>query len=163
MQELKLNNMFTQPAFIRKNSPELRKKLEELGYKTLNTGDTTLDAHNFDGKGHHKHIDEGTAIITSLGGYYGVVYDVDDVVKNGRINCGTNEALFLAIAALRDDSDKNQWFICDTTDCIFEDMRIYEFFVCDEDKIEDMMFYDSMFLNCHKATVEELVEHFKTE
>lgn len=25
--------MFTQPAFIRKNTPELRKKLENLGYK----------------------------------------------------------------------------------------------------------------------------------
>ena len=29
----------------------------------------------------------------------------------GRIDCGTNEELFLAIAALRDDTDKLQWFI----------------------------------------------------
>ena len=33
---------FTTPCFIRKNTPELRKKLEELGYEILNSGDTTL-------------------------------------------------------------------------------------------------------------------------
>lgn len=27
---------FTTPCFIRKNTPELRKKLEELGYEILN-------------------------------------------------------------------------------------------------------------------------------
>ena len=30
---------------------------------------------------------------------------------NGYIHCGTNEALFLAIAALRDDTDDSQWFV----------------------------------------------------
>lgn len=44
---------FTKPCFIRKNNSELRKKLEELRYKLLNSGDTTLDAHNYDGKGSH--------------------------------------------------------------------------------------------------------------
>lgn len=58
---------FTTPCFIRKNAPELRKKLEELRYKLLNSGDTTLDAHNYDGKGSHKSIEEGRAIITSYG------------------------------------------------------------------------------------------------
>ena len=29
---------FTTPCFIRKNTPELRKKLEELGYEILNSG-----------------------------------------------------------------------------------------------------------------------------
>lgn len=36
---------FTTSCFIRKNTEELRKKLEELGYNLLNSGDTTLDAH----------------------------------------------------------------------------------------------------------------------
>ncbi len=30
--------------------------------------------------------------------------------KRGSVDCGTNEDLFLAIAALRDDTDKYQWF-----------------------------------------------------
>lgn len=152
---------FTTPCFIRKNTVELRKKLEELGYKIINSGGTTLDAHNFDGRGHHKHIDEGTAIITSYGRYYGVVYVVDDVTTKGRIDCGTNEDLFLALAALRDDADKRQWFIYDTMDCIFEDMRVIDWFKCDENDIKDMMFYDAEFLNCHKATAEEIIEYFK--
>ena len=101
---------FTTQCFIRKNTPELRKKLEELGYEILNSGNTTLDAHNYDGNGSHKSIEEGRAIITSYGNLYGVIYDIDTVTKKGRIDCGTNEELFLAIATLRDDTDKYQWF-----------------------------------------------------
>lgn len=78
---------FTTPCFIRKNTPELRKKLEELRYKLLNSGDTTLDAHNYDGKGSHKSIEEGRAIITSYGNLYGVIYNVDTVTKKGRVDC----------------------------------------------------------------------------
>lgn len=57
---------FTTPCFIRKNTPELRKKLEELRYKLLNSGDTTLDAHNYDGKGSHKSIDYAKACAQEL-------------------------------------------------------------------------------------------------
>ena len=63
------------------------------------------------------------------------------------IDCGTNEDLFLALAALRDDSDKKQWFVHDyqyQKVWIFSEMEDYgkEWFV-------------------HKATVEELIEYFK--
>lgn len=93
---------FTTPCFIRKNTQELRRGLEELGYEILNFGNTTLDAHNYDGKGSHKSIEEGKAIITSYGNLYGVVYYVDTITKKGRIDCGTNEELFLAIALAKD-------------------------------------------------------------
>ena len=33
----------------------------------------------------------------------------------GRIDCGTNEELFLALAALRDDTNKFQWFIAESS------------------------------------------------
>lgn len=149
---------FTTPCFIRKNTEELRKKLEELGYNLLNSGDTTLDAHNYDGKGSHKNIEEGRAIITSYGNLYGVIYNVDAVTKKGRSDCGTNEELFLAIAALRDDTDNNQWFVMDVE--IYVDIPKGTWFqATDRDggkhvgtQIED--------LYCHKATVEELIEHF---
>ena len=39
-----------------------------------------------------------------------IVVAIDDVA----FDCGDNEGLFLAIAAIRDDTDKNQWFILDT-------------------------------------------------
>lgn len=143
---------FTTPCFIRKNTQELRKKLEELGYEILNSGNTTLDEHNYDGKGSHKSIEEGRAIITSYGNLYGVIYDIDTVTKKGRIDCGTNEELFLAIAALRDDTDKNQWFT---------DGDLW--FKCGDEVCNETIEY---YLNkygrkIHKATVNELIEHFK--
>ena len=146
---------FTTPCFIRKNTPELRKKLEELGYEILNSGNTTLDAHNYDGNGSHKSIEEGRAIITSYGNLYGVIYDIDTVTKKGRIDCGTNELLFLAIAALRDDTDKNQWF----TDGD-------KWILCPEIKFSTYWVYNDIDVNIdtvHKATVDELIEHFKTK
>lgn len=146
---------FTTPCFIRKNTQELRKKLEELGYEILNSGNTTLDAHNYDGNGSHKSIEEGKAIITSYGNLYGVIYNVDTVTKKGRIDCGTNEELFLAIAALRDDTDKNQWF----TDGD-------KWILCPEIKFSTYWVYNDVDVNLdviHKATVNELIEHFKTK
>lgn len=145
---------FTTPCFIRKNTQELRRGLEELGYEILNFGNTTLDAHNYDGKGSHKSIEEGKAIITSYGNLYGVVYYVDTITKKGRIDCGTNEELFLAIAALRDDTDKYQWF----TDGD-------KWILCPKTKFSTYWVYYHIDVNTdtvHKATVNELIEHFKT-
>lgn len=144
---------FTTQCFIRKNTPELRKKLEELGYEILNSGNTTLDAHNYDGNGSHKSIEEGRAIITSYGNLYGMIYDIDTVTKKGRIDCGTNEELFLAIAALRDDTDKYQWF----TDGD-------KWILCPEIKFSTYWVYNDIDVNIdtvHKATVDELIEYFK--
>ena len=146
---------FTTPCFIRKNTPELRIGLEELGYNILNSGNTTLDEHNYDGKGSHKSIEEGKAIITSYGNLYGVIYNVDTVTKKGRIDCGTNEELFLAIAALRDDTDKYQWF----TDGD-------KWILCPKTKFSTYWVYNDIDVNTdtiHKATVDELIEHFKTK
>lgn len=144
---------FTTPCFIRKNTPELRRGLEELGYEILNSGNTTLDAHNYDGNGSHKSIEEGRAIITSYGNLYGVIYDIDTVTKKGRIDCGTNEELFLAIATLRDDTDKYQWF----TDGD-------KWILCPKTKFSTYWVYYHIDVNTdtvHKATVNELIEHFK--
>lgn len=92
---------FIQPCFIRKNTSELRKKLEELGYKPFgsvkyewNTGwglstDNRLgEFESFDDNG------------------------LENIIKcespdyEDSIDCGDNEELFLALAALRDNSDK---------------------------------------------------------
>lgn len=146
---------FTTPCFIRKNTPELRKKLEELGYEILNSGNTTLDAHNYDGNGSHKSIEEGRAIITYYGNLYGVIYDIDTVTKKGRIDCGTNEELFLAIAALRDDTDKYQWFTDGN-----------KWIMCPAIKFSSYWVYNDIDVNIdtvHNATVDELIEYFKTK
>lgn len=119
---------FLQPCFIRKNTPELRKKLEELGYKM-----NLIYSPNE----HNLYIGSG-------------VYSSANFIDNYYLDCGTNEELFLALAALRDDTDKNQWLT---------DGKIWGKFG------EDLSLYPIPIINYlqskgHKATVEEIIEHF---
>ena len=125
---------FTTPCFIRKNTPELRKKLEELGYRKY---------------GNPFQITDYSKLITTIDGEY-VPYNV--LLDDSWIDCGVNEDLFLAIAALRNDIDIHQWF----TDS-------KEWFQCRFLKV-GMHYSDKpeiLFERWHKATVEELMEHFK--
>lgn len=124
---------FTAVAFIRKNTPKLRKKLEELGYKECigEEGPFLFTSHNiFD------------CMYTECG--------LNDLAYNGLIDCGTNENLFLAIAALRDDTDKHQWF----TDG-------YHWEKCPDEVAYINAWIDRYEYSPHKATVEELIEHFR--
>ena len=89
--------MFTQKCFIRKNTKELVEKLKELGYN-----------QSFSARGNY--VDSLQTTLNIMGGtvfgFLSIPSDkieepiIDDI--NG-VNCGTNEELFLAIAALRDD------------------------------------------------------------
>lgn len=138
---------FSTPAFIRKNTPELRKKLEKLGY---NHSTDVIE-------------DERFCIATSpVNCNYHIIikgaFDATNPYRTwncaGRIDCGTNENLFLAIAALRDDIDIHQWFTDGN-----------EWFICQYLKV-GMHYHDKpeiLFEKWHKATVNELVEHFKEE
>lgn len=124
--------MFTQPCFIRKNTPELRKKLEELGYTNTPSG-------------------SGEWFIPIEELEYLVTYPISGCYKgcNGYwyrddFDCGTNEELFLALAALRDDSDYMQWFT---------DGKLWE-------KSNNDLPSHYMQLEGHKATLQELIEHF---
>lgn len=85
------------------------------------------------------------------------------------IDCGTNEDLFLAIAALRDDSNYMQWFIADSILSVSYDDSIGNDHYFTEPK-GIMFFWDENWDNAtiisgryHKATVDELIEHFKTK
>ena len=119
----KTNIMFTQKCFIRKNTPELVQKLEDIGYKAL------FSARN--GYGEYLYAFNGTIV----GGEYNAYNE-----KTGFVDCGTNEELFLAIAALRDDSDRFQWFV---------------------DPCGYWHFNPILLDGLRKATVKELIEHFK--
>ena len=143
---------FIQPCFIRKNTPELRKKLEELGYRYCST---------FDEKAPYLWLGEGVIYDTFNVGI--TIIEVGEYLGPYGISCGSNEELFLALAALRDDTDINQWFIYNSMDCIIEKLRTIDWFICEENSIEDFAYYDSLYLNCHKATAEEIIEHFKKD
>lgn len=139
---------FTTPCFIRKNTPELRKKLEELGYKLNN------------GKWMGKYLAAFQIKETKEWRY--VASPEWDLQNNpdidASIDCGTNEELFLAIASLRDDTNNNQLFTNDKGDWgIYRDGS--------DGGLSGMDFYgmpnDFNLPYYHKATVDELIEHFK--
>jgi hypothetical protein len=131
--------MFTQKCFIRKNSKELRDKLHRLGDRP---GEILWDGTN------------GVLLCVGPSSYRN--YDdefgnADSLIKDGYIDCGENEDLFLAIASLRDDNNTNQWFIWDDDDDEGEKWKLY-------DDNENWSWWE---FECHKATVDELIEHFK--
>lgn len=132
--------MFTQSCFIRKNSLELRKKLEYLG-------------HVYD----EDEVFEN-APITACEEIF-IWNAAEDAVLTGFVDCGTNEYLFLALAALQDDTDEGQWFVYPESDYWFK---------CDVSDIEAERNDPSTTTSCqsawfyksHKATPEELIKHF---
>lgn len=130
--------MYTTACFIRKNTKELRDKLGSI----TGTERWLFSLRNGYGKYiiHNQYIDSS-----------------DNSVEDNKcdlIDCGDNEELFLAIAALRDDSNEHQWFVWD-----FEEG--------DEGKGDRWKLYDNdsnwcwWIFEVHKATVEELIDHFK--
>ena len=129
--------MFTQKCFIRKNTPELVKSLEELGYKA------SFSARN--GYGEYLYAFNGIVV----GGEYNA-YDE----RSGFIDCKESEELFIAIASLRDDSDKFQYF----TNGVF-------WIKCSQLELKhelDNNYEEFCVADFHKATVQELIEHFKS-
>lgn len=125
---------FTTPAFIRKNTPELRKRLEELGYYLH---PECID----DDRGNYLFVNREYYLNRPLG------YSEE---LSRSIDCGTNEDLFLAIAALRDDTSANQYWVFDQDFLPHYkkgDFTIGHFNRCS--------------CYCHVASVKELIEHFK--
>ena len=143
--------MFTQQCFIRKNSESLRSKLDAIGYEP-NYGKCIDEYDSIFTQNFEIYSDENEEGLKSrkCGIYYGAYYEVfqsnknKDLILEYVIDCGTNEELFLAIAALRDDSDKHQYFVDDF----------------DNDIWQKSEWNNANLTKCHKATVEELIEHF---
>ena len=137
--------MFTTPCFIRKNTPELRKQLEELGYLPPSK----------------VWYDEDFAICTvyrdNNGEYFTFKIDEDFeriiAPSYPYIDCGTNEDLFIALASMTD----NEYGLCDyyivTDDCYpsYEKGSIHR----------RLPLQSSIHPSCYrKATVEELISYF---
>lgn len=149
---------FIQPCFIRKNTTELRKKLEEMGYKRDYPDYTshckTIFAYQYPIKG----FDTPSYTIADS---FDLPYADGSALRGKFIDCGTNEDLFLALAALRDDTDKNQWFASNYFD---KHGNPDEWRFCTEDDYKDF-FGDCPYIrnydDYHKATVSEIIEYFK--
>lgn len=143
--------MFIQPCFIRKNTPELRKKLEGLGYKP--------SYPIFQYPEVFKHI----AACNFFGSkYYGVSDDevshhgeIKDAIKNrGMIDCGNNEDLFIALASMTDD----EYGLCDYYIVTVDGNPRYA-----KGSIHrSLPLHSGIHPSCYrKATVEEIIDYFK--
>lgn len=146
-----MTQKFTTPCFVRKNTPKLRKKLEELGYKLNN------------GKAWGRFL--VTFRIEETNEWKYVASPEWDLQNNPdidvSIDCGTNEDLFLAIAALREDSDYMQFFtngtefiLCDRYDWIDMYSVLCSGLSNAKDRVKELDKFQ-------KATTEEIIKHFK--
>ena len=126
--------MFTQQCIIHKNTKEIINFLNEIGY-TLYEG-----SDNFS---------KNVACSCKFNTYF--TFDDDEYVFPNTIDCKNNKELFFAVAALRDDSDRLQWFV----------HQDGSFLKCECDSKIDMWGdFEYPEIYPRKATVQELIEHF---
>ena len=132
---------FTTPCFIRKSTYKLRKKLDELGYRLFGA-ELNKDLCIFTGPEY---------------GLYSIEFfsNIPHPDETDSVDYGTNEELFLAIAALRDDTDKYQWFTDGDKWIQWPEILFSTYWVYNDVDVN----LDAI----HKATVDELIEHFKTK
>lgn len=127
------------------NTPENREWLEKIGYKVKS------------------YESDDTLIWAQL---RGIAYTEKELPNDNRtVNCVDNDPLFRAVTAIRDDSDYMQLFVWDvnifTKD--YENLILEKgSFELSEDKDFIGVYYDYP-KEAHKATLDELINHFKQE
>lgn len=128
---------FTTPCFVRVEDEAEREKLikwlKSVGYKDL--------GYYFKSPIYY------TMVLVDEIGFY-INYGDDFVIPVG-ISCGTNIELFKALAAMNNENDFEQWFV--------DGRRMFK---CWRD-----MLYETVYLSgrVRKATIEEIIEYFKSK
>lgn len=130
-------------CYIELNSKFLREKLEMLGYKYGGSDKQSI----------------GTSALYCNDGKYYEIYQSKPSRSHLIYDCGTNEVLFLAIAALNNKTDKHQWFICQR-EYITHNMKVINIGDWQLNTQFDKLTC-GLKLNWIKATIKELIEHFK--
>ena len=155
--------MFKESAFIRKNSSELRHKLSEIGYDISQIYEDSPCIAT-------------AAVVKKAVGITEDMFDDTNPHRTwncaNRVDCGYNEELFLAIAALNDENDKFQYFVLESNigsinfpESIIKKGSLVQclidkwFIDINEDGTPNEL--SSRNWPSHKANVKELIEYFK--
>ena len=148
-----------QSCYIRKNNVDIANKLLGFGWGILDIKSTNENDCIFCNLLNKDFIDDFDKCFT----YPQDFADRYFLNRKDCIDCGTNEQMFFAIAALDKQVDFGQWFICeqtiqDTNGCFV--CKSGDWLLCPV-----MSFYNYNFhgycVDAHKATVDEIIEHFK--
>lgn len=140
--------MFIQPCFIRKNTPELRQRLENMGYLPPSK------------VWYNKNFAICTILRDNVGEY--IVFKIDDDFERNiapyypYIDCGDNEELFIALACMTDNKNGicDYYIVTDDGNPWYTKGSIHR----------SLPLHSSIHPSCYrKATVEELIKHFKEE
>ena len=125
-----MEKQFFAQCYLKRNTPELRKKLLAMGYIA-----------------DHRSSDDGDNIVCDSGKFY-VGRNIRGEEKTKFIDCGVKEKLFLAMAALRRDSDYGQLFVAEKlillnsinslNESVFQPIYPGDLFLCDKDNISTM-------------------------
>lgn len=140
---------FKHCVYINKNTPELRGALVEMGYN-----DFMANASVYRRSG----------LVCNKKAIAGIPYDSDEFniaeylsERRHIINSEGKETVFLAIAAINDENDYMQWFICDDGHSMF--MVDKPGMTMDEYVHNYMDCWDTT--GARKATADEIITHFK--
>lgn len=138
--------MFKYSAFT-ENTPEMREYLEKIGYNESFSSD----------------FDKGDYIKTQTNGIFYTFQGTKELIhllwSDKIIDCTGNPELFKAVVAINDENDYMQWIIIDTE--VYLNLPKGTFILNNGEYYKVGNNIDSMY--CHKATIEELKEHFKIE
>lgn len=139
--------MFTQSVLIKKNTQELIEKLINIGYHFSGIGAWAIT----DGNQKKSYI-----ATTSSTGHFSCITEHAWESSNphvtwhngNRIDCEENIDMFLAIAALRNDTDKYQWFVGEYSG---------DWYYCEDDYCPKKFLSNERW---HKANINEIMERF---
>lgn len=121
------------------NTLENREHLEKIGYTVY---------ENPDKKYIHPYTNQYQQAIAIGWGF-------EDIPK-GDIDCRNNPALFKAVSAVRDDSDKWQFFVHEDGSFVLCDQSELKHVIDNEDRYQEYAVSEF-----HKATLSELQAHFQ--
>lgn len=151
---------FTTKCFIRKNTPELQKKLEEMGYEIclcVNFENAVWLTNYLErGEIHSIGYSDETKPMTVAEALHLFLRETN------AIDCGENDKLFLALAAMRDDTNEEQLFLNE-----LGDWAMYHTDPDDDESTSNFEFYRIPYSfdigMLRKATVEEIIKRYSNE